>query len=118
VIVRRDTGEKVAVPGTGLKEKVSSLLDEIQASLYERSLRFREENTFQVDGYREFKELCSERGGFLKAHWCGEAECEEHIKEETLATVRCIPFGAEAEDGACLRCGKASRGRVYFAKAY
>jgi prolyl-tRNA synthetase len=118
VVVRRDTGEKFSLPKNGLKEKVSGLLEEIQNSLYERALRFREENTVRVDDYQTFKEIVAERGGFLFAYWCGDPECEDQVKQETMATIRCIPLRAEGEDGACVRCGKSSRDRVYFAKAY
>jgi prolyl-tRNA synthetase len=117
-VVRRDTGEKTAMPTDGLKERIRGLLDDIQASLYEKALRFREKNTFSVEDYGNFKEVVEGQGGFLYAHWCGEIECEERVKEETMATIRCIPFEAEAEGGPCVRCGKASQQRVYFAKAY
>jgi prolyl-tRNA synthetase len=118
VVVRRDTGEKFSLPKNGLKEKVSGLLEEIQNSLYERALRFREEHTVRVDDYQTFKEIVAERGGFLFAYWCGDPECEDQVKQETMASIRCIPLRAEGEDGACVRCGKSSRDRVYFAKAY
>jgi prolyl-tRNA synthetase len=118
VVVRRDTGEKFSLPKNGLKEKVSGLLEEIQNSLYERALRFREENTVRVDDYQTFKEIVAERGGFLFAYWCGDPECEDQVKQETMATIRCIPLKADGEDGACVRCGKSSQERVYFAKAY
>jgi prolyl-tRNA synthetase len=118
VVVRRDTGEKFSLPKNGLKEKVSGLLEEIQNYLYERALRFREEHTVRVDDYQTFKEIVAERGGFLFAYWCGDPECEDQVKQETMASIRCIPLRAEGEDGACVRCGKSSRDRVYFAKAY
>ena len=116
--VRRDTGDKISLPKDGLKEKVRELLDEIQTFLYQRALTFREENTTRVDDYQTFKEVVSGQGGFLYAHWCGEPECEDQIKQETMATIRCIPLEQEEEGGACVRCSKESAERVYFAKAY
>jgi prolyl-tRNA synthetase len=118
VVVRRDTGDKVSLPKDGLKEKVTALLDEIQTSLYQRALRFRQENTQPVDTYSDFKELLEGQGGFLYSHWCGEAQCEDQVKQETKATIRCIPIEVEEDSGACVRCGKPSPQRVYFAKAY
>jgi prolyl-tRNA synthetase len=118
VVVRRDTGEKTSLPKDSLRKKVDELLEDIQASLYERALRFREENTFPVDDYQTFKDVIFAKGGFLYGFWCGDAECEDLVKQETLATIRCIPLEAEGEDGACIRCGKTSSQRVYFAKAY
>jgi prolyl-tRNA synthetase len=116
--VRRDTGEKLSLPKDRVKEKVRELLDEIQTFLYQRALGFREENTARVDDYGTFKEIVSEQGGFLHTHWCGDPDCEDQIKQETMATIRCIPLDSEGDGGACVRCGKASEERVYFAKAY
>jgi prolyl-tRNA synthetase len=118
VVVRRDTGEKLTLPKDGLREKIRGLLEEIQTSLYDRALRFRRENTFLVDDYDDFREIVNGRGGFLYAHWCGESACEDQVKEETMASIRCIPLGEDSGDGACVRCDKPSRQRVYFAKAY
>jgi prolyl-tRNA synthetase len=118
VVVRRDTGEKINLPKDGLQQKLKELLQEIQGALYEKALRFREENTVQVDDYQKFKEIIAEKGGFLYGFWCGDPDCEDLIKQETMATIRCIAIDASPEDGACLRCGKSSRERVYFAKAY
>ncbi|MFP3869488.1 MAG: proline--tRNA ligase, partial [Syntrophobacteria bacterium] len=109
---------KTTGPREGLAEKVTALLDDIQRSLYERALHFREENSHSVDDYQSFKEIVAERSGLLYAHWCGRAECEDRIKQETMATVRCIPLVAEGEGGLCVRCGRPSRERVCFAKAY
>jgi prolyl-tRNA synthetase len=118
VAVRRDTGEKISLSRDSLKEKVSGLLDDIQASLYKRALNFREEHTRKVDDYSSFKEILADKGGFLYAYWCGDAECEDLVKQETKATIRCIPFEVRGENGACVRCGKTSKARVYYAKAY
>jgi prolyl-tRNA synthetase len=119
VVVKRHTGEKITLPADELKKRVGILLEEMQSSLYERALRLRELNTQRVDDYGSFKEIVADRGGFLRAHWCGENGCEDLIKQETMATIRCIPLGEEEdEEGSCIRCGKASKQPVYFAKAY
>jgi prolyl-tRNA synthetase len=115
--VRRDTGEKRKVPLDTLPETVGELLESIQANLYARALKLREENTFQVDEYAGFKETI-EKGGFILSHWCGDAACEATIKEETKATIRCIPLDGAKEKGKCLLCGKDSAQRVVFARAY
>jgi len=117
VLVRRDTGEKSITPLEGLKERIEASLVEIQKNLYSKALTFREENSYQVDDYEEFKRILEGPGGFLGAHWCGSAECEAQIKEETKATIRAIPF-QEQERGKCIRCGEVSVQRVVFAKAY
>jgi len=118
VLVRRDTGEKLTVSEEGLKDRVTTLLDDIQRSLYERARRFREEHTHVVDDYEVFKELIADEGGFVRSLWCGTGECEDQIKQETMATIRCIPLEDEGEEGRCVRCNKKAHGRVYFAKAY
>jgi prolyl-tRNA synthetase len=118
VLVRRDTGEKITVSGEGLRERVTELLEEIQRSLYERARRFREEHTHVVDDYEVFKELVADEGGFLRCRWCGSGACEDQIKQETMATIRCIPLEDASDEGPCLRCGTKARGRVYFARAY
>ena len=117
VLVRRDTGEKSIAPLEDLKERMEVSLEEVQKSLYRRALAFREENSYQVDDYEEFKRILEGPGGFVWAHWCGSAECEAQIKEETKATIRAIPF-QEQERGRCIRCGEISLQRVVFAKAY
>jgi prolyl-tRNA synthetase len=116
VLARRDTGDKASVPMDGLAEAVSGLLDEIQQSLYDQALAFRESHTFQVDDYKTFQERVEE--GFLMAHWCGSEDCEARVQEETRATIRCIPFDQKKEQGACICCQKPSDGRVVFARGY
>ncbi len=118
VVVRRDTGEKMNLSKEGLREKVNELIEDIQAFLYERALRFRVENTFRVDNYQAFKDIIADKSGLIHAYWCGDPVCEDLIKRETMATIRCIPFESDGEDGACVWCGNTSRERVYFAKAY
>jgi len=117
VLVRRDTREKSIMPLQGLKGRIEASLEEVQKNLYRRALAFREENSYQVDDYEEFKRISEGPGGFLWAHWCGSAECEAQIKEETKATIRAIPFQGK-EEGKCIRCSETSIQRVVFAKAY
>lgn len=116
-IARRDTKEKSSVPVEGVVEHIATLLNDIQSNLLERSKRHREANTFRVDTYEEFKQRIDE-GGFFLAHWDGTAETEELIKNETKATIRCIPFDGPSEAGICMVSGKPSPQRVIFAKAY
>jgi prolyl-tRNA synthetase len=116
-VARRDTLTKESMPLEGIAEKIVSLLDLIQANIYEKALKFREDNTFSVDTWEEFKAQI-ERGGFISAHWDGTTETEEKIKDETKATIRCIPLDAPDEDGVCVYSGAPSTKRVIFARAY
>lgn len=116
-VARRDTLTKETRPIEGIAEHVAGLLDEIQANIYQKALSFREENTFVVDTWDEFKQQI-EKGGFIMAHWDGSAETEEKIKEETKATIRCIPFNSIEQAGTCVYSGKPSAKRVVFARAY
>ncbi len=118
VLVRRDTGEKIAVPQAALLSEIQKLLENIQQSLFERARKYRDDYTFVVDDYADFKQKIEEPGGFFKIHWCGSRECEDKLQEETKATIRCVPFDREKEEGKCLICGKPSHGRVIAAKAY
>ncbi len=120
VLARRDTGVKEFIAAAALVQRAGELLDAIQVDLYARALKFREENTFRVDTWQEFQERTAGEGGagFLLAHWCGKANCEKEIQEETKATIRVIPFEQVKEKGKCVKCGDASEGRVVFAKAY
>ena len=104
-----------------LTRAVPALLEEIQQDLYDAAEARLKANTRPVDGYEAFKAELDARGGFLQAHWCGSPECEARIKEETKATIRCIPLVSPPEmsdSGTCLICGGASSRRVYFARAY
>ncbi|MCH5225232.1 MAG: proline--tRNA ligase [Muribaculaceae bacterium] len=116
-IMRRDTLEKETVPLEGIVERIDRELESIQDSLYAKALKLREENTFKVDSYDEFKEKI-EKGGFFLVHWDGSSETEEKIKEETKATIRCIPLDSEEEEGICMVTGKPSKRRVVVARAY
>ena len=116
-IARRDNLTKESRPLEGIVDHIKTLLDEIQANIYDRALKFREANTFPVDSWEGFKEQI-ERGGFIIAHWDGTAETEEKIKDETKATIRCIPLDAPEENGKCVYSGAPSTRRVIFARAY
>lgn len=117
-IARRDTLEKESFRLNDIEVKVVHLLDQIQKNLYDRALAFRENNTFRVDTWDEFKKVLDEKGGFLSAHWDGTPETEEKIKEETKATIRVIPLNNPKETGKCIYTGRPSTQRVLFARAY
>jgi len=117
-IARRDTLEKQYVEQDSVPEFVEKLLVDIQENLFNKSAIFRTENTTKVDSYAEFKKVLDEKGGFILAHWDGTPETEALIKEETKATIRCIPLDAIKEDGKCMVTGKPSGQRVIFARAY
>jgi prolyl-tRNA synthetase len=116
-IARRDTLTKESRPLDGIVEHIGSLLVEIQTSIYDKAFKFRQNNTFQVNTWNEFKEQI-EKGGFILAHWDGTVETEEKIKSETKATIRCIPLEKVDDDGKCIYSGRPSTGRVTFARAY
>lgn len=116
-VMRRDTLEKETRSCDGIEEYVVSLLDEIQEGIYQKALNYRNEHTVAVDTYEEFKAQI-EKGGFVLAHWDGTPETEERIKEETKATIRCIPFEGDTTPGVCMVTGKPSARRVLFARAY
>ena len=117
-LARRDTLEKSFVPQDQLNDLIPSLLEEIQDSLFERALQFRNEHITPVENFEEFKRVLETKGGFISAHWDGTAETEEAIKQATKATIRCIPYTAKDEEGNCIMTGKKSIRRVLFAKAY
>jgi prolyl-tRNA synthetase len=117
-LARRDTKEKKTLPLDSVAKDMIALLDDIQQNIYNRALKFRQENTTRVDSYDEMKRVLDDKGGFILAHWDGTAETEAAIKEETKATIRCIPLDAPAEEGKCVYSGKSSNKRVVFARAY
>ena len=118
-IARRDTQAKEQFNLDGdLTLKVVDMLNDIQDSIYSKALSFRETKTTQVDTYDEFKKVLDNGGGFIAAHWDGTAETEEKIKQETKATIRCIPLNAADESGTCIYSGEPSTKRVLFARAY
>ena len=102
----------------GIDQLIEDLLVEIQHNIFQKALKFREENTTKVDTYEEFKERLNTKPGFILAHWDGTNETEAIIKEETKATIRCIPFDSVEEPGKCILTGKPSKRRVLFALSY
>jgi prolyl-tRNA synthetase len=117
-LARRDTKTKETVQQEGLAEHIEKLLVDIQDNIYQKALNFRTENTRTADTYDEFKTMLDETPGFISAHWDGTPETEQRIKEETKATIRCIPLDNKLEDGVCMVTGKPSIQRVLFARAY
>ena len=117
-LARRDTREKQTVSMDGLAETIKDLLNEIQGNIYQRALQYRNEHITEVNSFDEFKQVLTEKTGFISAHWDGTAETEAKIKEETKATIRCIPLDAVEEEGKCVYTGKPSKKRVLFAQAY
>lgn len=117
-VARRDTLTKEVQPLEGIENYIEELLQKIQQEIYLKALNFRNSNITKVDSYDEFKKVLEEKGGFISAHWDGTEEEEEQIKEETKATIRCIPLDAETENGVSLISGKPSSRRVIFAKSY
>ena len=118
-LARRDTLTKEVVSEVGLIDRIVALMDEIQQNIYDKAFDFREKSTYIVDDYETFK-VKIEQGGFLMCHWDGTAETENKIKEETKATIRCIPLDTNVivEDGKCIYSGKPSKQRVIFARSY
>lgn len=116
-VARRDTKEKSVMHLTDLHLKIEHLLEQIQDNIFRKAVNFREEHTFKADSYDEFKKMIEE-GGFIHAHWDGTAETEQKIKDETKATIRCIPLNNKMEDGKCMYSGKPSKQRVVFARSY
>ena len=117
-VARRDTLTKQVVPFDTLVEYVQQLLKDVQANLFAKALKFRDDNTRKADTWDEFVDLLDNHPGFIYAHWDGTAETEDKIKELTKATIRCIPFNNPQEDGKCILTGKPSKQRVLFARSY
>jgi len=117
-VVRRDSGEKLKLRLGDLKAGLGKMLEDIQFDLLERQRRFTMENTHSVGVYDEFRNIMATRRGFIRAFWCGNPECEVKIKEETKATVRCLPLDAKNEAGKCIYCGGRSDHRWLFAQSY
>ena len=117
-VVRRDTKEKLSLPLADIVASVDQLLTDIQTNIYERAKSFRAARTTRVDSYDEFKRMLDEEPGFLLAHYDGTSETEERIKDETKATVRCLPLNEADEEGICMVTGQPSPRRAYFARAY
>lgn len=117
-VARRDTKEKQTISLDGIADYLKNLLDEIQQNIYNCALNFRNENIREVNSFEEMVKLLDEKGGFISAHWDGTEETEEKIKEQTKATIRCIPLDNKQEEGVCVFSGKPSKERVLFARAY
>jgi prolyl-tRNA synthetase len=115
---RGEEGAKMSVSLDAIIGTIQQLLTDIQENIYQKALDFRKKNTHVANSYSEFKELLATKGGFVMAHWDGTTETELKIKEETKATIRCIPLAGEQEAGVCIITGKPSKQRVLFAQAY
>lgn len=117
-VARRDTMEKETLELSELDNKIEHLLEKIQENLYQKAATFRGENTQHANSWEDFKELIAKDAGFIYAHWDGTGETEQKIKQETKATIRCIPLNNKQEEGVCIYSGKPSTQKVLFAKAY
>lgn len=117
-VARRDTLTKEVVAMDKVVAKIEFLLEDIQKNIYQKAVDFRDTHITKVESYEEFKKVLDEKGGFISAHWDGSLETENRIKDETKATIRCIPIATEQESGICMVSGKMSERRVLFAKAY
>ena len=116
-VARRDTLSKETVLIEGVEAYIAQLLKDIQANIFQKAYDFRASVTREVNSYDEFK-VEIEKGGFLMCHWDGTPETEEKIKEDTKATIRCIPLNGDTTPGECIVTGKPSAQRVVFARAY
>jgi prolyl-tRNA synthetase len=118
VMVRRDTGQKAFVKDADILATAENLLSEIQDSMLAKAKAILAEKTTLVQSYDEFKQVIENKGGFLKAAWCGNPECEAKIKDETGATIRVIPFQKEEPTTPCIICGQKAKDTAYFARSY
>ena len=117
-VARRDTKEKEVLQQKDIANKIEHLLEQIQTNLHQKAIDFRDEMTHKADSWDEFKDIIENKTGFVLAHWDGTNETEEKIKQETKATIRCIPLDNNLEEGNCVFSGNPSKQRVVFAKAY
>ncbi|OWZ84766.1 proline--tRNA ligase [Natranaerobius trueperi] len=117
VLVRRDNGEKIFVKRDKLHDKLEEVLADIQDSMYNRAKEYLEDNTRVAKDMDELSSIIEEHKGMVKAHWCGSGNCEEHVKDETKATIRLIPFNPNTGED-CISCGKGDSKEVVFARAY
>jgi prolyl-tRNA synthetase len=120
VLVRRDIKRKDFVGLDNLVQRIPQTLKDIQISLFEQALKFQLENTRRVQDYQEFKKVIESKRGLIKSWWCGDASCEDKIKEETMATIRVVSLNQENNEpsGKCISCQKEAKELVYFARAY
>jgi prolyl-tRNA synthetase len=117
-VARRDEKTKEVIPFDEVATHIDNLLKEIQTNLYKKAKNYRDSHITRVNSYDEFKDVINNVGGFVSAHWDGTTETELKIKEQTAATIRCIPLENKEESGVCILTGKHSKQRVLFAKAY
>jgi prolyl-tRNA synthetase len=117
-LFRRDLATKDAVPLSDVGAVVRELLADVQRGLFEDARRFRDEHTYTPATWDEMRDLLSAASGFVVAGWCGDEACEARVKEETKATIRCLPLRRERTDGDCLVCGRPAAERAYWAQAY
>lgn len=117
-VARRDTKEKTTYQAVDIDIKIEHLLEQIQDNLYKKAIDFRSASTHHASTMDEFNEILDNKGGFVYAHWDGSAETEQAIKDQTKATIRCIPLNNKYEDGKCILTGKPSKQKVMFARAY
>ena len=118
VVVRRDSGEKIAVGLDELKERIPQILKSVHDGLYSKALERREKMTYDAHNFEELKDIADNKPGFIRAMWCGDRECEDKLKENAGVTSRCIPFQQEELDGKCVCCGKKAKYMLYWGKAY
>ncbi len=118
IAVRRDNGQRIVIPRNKFPEKIDEILKKIQSNLLSRTKKFQKENTYTVKKWSDFKKIMESKRGFIYTDWCNSAKCEEGIKKETKATIRCIPFGNEKSKGKCIYCNKPAKSRPLFAQAY
>ena len=116
-VMRRDTLEKENVAIEGIEDYIKNLLNDIQQNIYQKAIKFRDAHIYECDNYDEFKERIKE-GGFFLCHWDGTEETEAKIKEDTQATIRCVPFMFEQTEGTDMVSGKPAKARVLIARAY
>jgi len=117
-IARRDTGEKEEVTEEKAHQFIAKLLEKIQENLFNKAKKFLDENTREVQKFAEFKRVIEEEKGFIKAGWCGNAQCEEAVKEETGATIRVIPFEEDETPRKCVYCDRPAKNAPLFARSY
>jgi prolyl-tRNA synthetase len=118
LIARRDTREKLGISMDGLPARLRELLDDVQRTLLQRAVQFRDEHTQRVDSYDAFKAAMDGRPGFVIASWCGATDCEAQIKTDTQATIRNMPLDGSAPGGRCVRCDNPASAEAWFAKSY
>ena len=116
-VMRRDTLEKENVSIEGIEDYIKHLLDDIQQNIYKKAINFRDSHIYECDNYEEFKEHIKD-GGFFLCHWDGTEETEAKIKEDTQATIRCVPYMFEQTEGTDMVSGKPAKHRVLIARAY